>query len=466
MAGKFFILQSVADFAPGFFENTAVEDGCVHLLAQGEGYAESGAYTSPPFHSEAFFSLVPSWNADVPPGTDVEMQVRLATDGRWSRWFSFGCWSPYARVAVPPLQEDKIAATNGETLSLREGAAAADVLQMRVFLTTENPALTPQVRMLALSTNAAQQMGHDEPKAHARRLELPAYSCLTRDPALAPRIAGPTTLTMLMNRWGRDLLPEEVARCAWDSAADNYGNLALLCAAAGCQGFSCHAAYAGLSALRREVWLGRAVAARVRLRPAGAQDAAETQSSQTPPAPGAPGSGHLVAVHGFQRRDDGEYVLLHDPLSPSDNAVRREVSLSAFARMYTGMALFLSHGARRAGWAAPARRLARLGLRDGQLSLTCGNEDIIPGLLGAAELQPATLCYSLANGVAYAASAQRAFHYLKAENGAVPFDASLAAGHRLNVYYIAAKGRVWVAEKQPEPPRDADLEAVNNGETP
>lgn len=456
MAGKYFILQQVTDFAPGYFENTAMEEGSIQLGRNGRSYTTSGTYTSPPFTCEGFFDLLPSWNADVPPGATVEMQVRVSADGRWSHWFSFGVWSPYISRASIADQEDEIAEVRREHLTLKEGNPAADVVQMRVLLHTADPAVTPLVHMLAVSSDSASKIGQ-EPPAYDRVLSLPSYSAHTRDPAIADSIISATALVMMMNRWGVDRLPEEVARVCYDSAAGNFSNLAFLCAGVGSYGFRCQVGYAGISVLRRHVWLGRAVAARVqyRARALGEEETGhEDEDASLPPLiEGARynSKGHLVAVHGFTVEDGVETVVLSDPASESDAGVVRHIPFASFTKMYTGIAVFMEPGPPLAGRDRPRRRLARLEVEGCTLRLMDGDEEIVPARLESVNLAPATMCYTLGDGVAYASAAQRSFYYpTRDEDGAVRFDRAAAAGRRMTFYLFGTGGRSWVAEKQIE----------------
>src|SRR5688500_5231869 len=36
---------------------------------------------------------IPSWNADTPAGTWIEIQLRARTGTRWTRWYNMGVWT-------------------------------------------------------------------------------------------------------------------------------------------------------------------------------------------------------------------------------------------------------------------------------------------------------------------------------------------------------------------------------------
>lgn len=465
MQGNLFVLQDVTDFAPGAFENVAVEDGGIQLGHRGGEYLAAGCYTSPPFSPAPFVNLVPSWNADTPPGTAVEVQVRVAAGRRWSRWFSFGRWSPFINRESPELQKCELARCNGETITMLDTETGGQNAQIRIFLYTNNAEVSPRVRLLALCAEEASAAPWDG-DATNRVLPLPAYSCLVRDPSIAGRIATPTSLTMLMNRWGKDLLPEEVARSMYDTGMGSFGNIAFSSAVAGAFGFSCYARYCGIGPIRREVRLGRAVAAQVRYRaPALAQRTEEEEAaleknwdSDLPVLPGATydSSGHLVIVHGFVLQNDEQMVLMHDPISPTNQAVPRCIPLAKFAEIYTGLSFVLypppHQWERPAGYAKPERTLTQMSIEDNMMYLSAKGEALEPGRSIPGDASRATICYTVSDGVAYASAAQRKFYYVKAEEGGLlRFDKKTAAGHKITIYLVGSRGTTWVAQKMLEP---------------
>ena len=92
---------------------------------------------------------------------------------------------------------------------LEEGKSATG-FAVRVRFASRIGDWTPTLRLLSVSLRGVRRtpaLG-DETR---RTLPLPAYSALVRDPALACMDA-PTVLTMLVNRRGEDLLPEELAQ--------------------------------------------------------------------------------------------------------------------------------------------------------------------------------------------------------------------------------------------------------------
>lgn len=454
MTKKLFILREITDFASGAFENTAVENGGIQLGRKASGHLLAGSYTTPPLSSAPFGEMVPSWNADTPPGTHVEVEARVAAAGQWSQWFSFGAWSPFLLRASPEAQQDAMARCDAEYLRVQPDSPLAELVQLRVNLRSEDPALSPTVRLLAVSVNSDAE--HLEgPGEFSRVLEVPAYSCLVRDPSISAWIGSATSLAMLMNRHGEDVLPEEVARAVYDAGAGRYSNLSFLTAAGGMYGYECYAGYAGVDAVRREVWRGNPVGVMVRYR-APALSGQEADSA-LPVLEGATvdSAGHIAVVRGIETLNGETTVYMCDPFSPDDEAVRREISLSQFEEIYMGLCLILRAGARGAGSAKPRRQLAQMDLSQGEIRLMLGGRLMVPGPFTREEYARSTLCYTVSGPVLYASAAQRKFYYpAPDEDGALPFDVSGIKNRRMIFYRVGPLGTTAVGEKTVPPGPD------------
>lgn len=453
MTRTLFVMKEVADFAPGAFENTAVEDGSIQLGRSGGAYLHSGCYTSPVFNADAFLRLRPSWNAATPKGTAVEVQVRIVSGGKWSRWFSFGKWSPFIDRTSPEAQQDEMARLEGEKLVLAEGQAPADAAQLRIYLYSDDQQTSPRVYLLGMTVDPLRREREDVTRAE-RMLQLPVYACLRRDPAIATRIATPTTLCMLMNRWGEDALPEEVARAMYDSGSGSFSNLSFATAIAGAYGYQSYLQYGGIDLLRQQVRRGSAVAAQVKYRAPALGDA-ELGTAPAHSASGLPvlegavadSHGHLVAVRGFLRKDGEEWVVVNDPLNKNDEDVLREMPLAQFGEIYDGVSLVLLAGLHGAGNSGPRRLMAEAKvLEDSSLRLSAHGAEVYPGDEDPGALPP-TVCYTLPEGIAYASAAQKIFYYLKPENEKICVDTGVLAGQKAAFYLIGNRGTTWVAEK-------------------
>lgn len=485
MTRTFNILNNVRDFAPGAFENTAVENGSIQLGRFGSGYLSAGSYTTPPHFTKPFSRLVPSWNADTPKGTTIEVQIRLSRDGEWSRWFSFGHWSPYIDRASPYASSDDFATQKKEMLSVVDEDTPADGYQLRVFLKTSRGGVTPMVHLLAVSVDLIDPV-EEKMAPFNTVLDMPTYSSLGRDPSLDGRMGSACSLAMMLNRWGADLLPEEIARAVYDSGAGQYANLSFLSAVGGMYGFECYGGFGLINLLRKEIRRGHAVAAKVCYRApylgeksddedeaADGEEitddekkdnevASEETTDETPAddteektadAPDAlpilpeavvDSFGHLVVVRGFYWKDDEEYVVINDPMQPSDSEARMDITLTKFLEIYQGLFLML-HQKKGSGHAKPVRQLATLILQNDEIRLEDHEKSLIPG-----DLHQVTTCYTLSDSksIAYPNAAYKKFFYPRPDQqGKLRFDISSVLGKKMTFYYIGPYGNFYVAEK-------------------
>lgn len=449
MSRTYFVLKSIADFAPGAFENTAMEEEALLLGRSGISYLPSGCYTSPPFSFSGVLKVIPCWNADTPQGTAVETQVRVACRGQWSKWFSFGKWSPFIERATPPMQQDELAHTEGEAIVLNEGVIPADMVQARIFLYSDDSAVSPQVRLLGVSGVLRQAEDNKDGDGDCL-LEVPRYSCLVRDPAIAARISSATSLTMMMNRWGEDALPEEVARSLYDYGTGRFGNMSFLTAGIGGFGYECYLRYASVGFLRKELRHGYAVAVLVRYRTNFLENE-EAESSPLPVLDQAvvDSEGHFVVLRGFLREENEDWVVVNDPMAHQNDEVERKIALSKFKEIYMGLCIVLRKGSKYAGSAKPTRLMAELKTESNGVRLLYKGEVLFPSEGETEKSSRTTVCFTLPEKMVFASAAQKKFYYMvpgKKSDDSFRFFKE-AAGEKVCFYWIGPYGTTYVAEK-------------------
>ncbi len=334
----------------GTHQATQIDDAgvpAITLKASSDRYPASGTYTSQVIESPPFRQLVMSWNADTPANTYVEIEARvLRTDLLWSGWH---CWGTWGRTVVcsSANSSDDVAKLDTDTLTVQPDGVEAVALQYRVNLYSDDPAETPNVRLIA-GTIANDIPGRrltraynpvDVPPAASIELPVPQYSQYKRDPQFAHGICSPTCLTMAMEFYGKPILVEEVVRAAWDDAYAGYGNWSFNAAVAGSYGFAAYVAYfwgqddaATLDRVRQALAAGKPLITSVRYRNS------ETVERKLPVLDGAPiakTAGHLVLVRGITERDGEAYLIVNDPAAPGDDTVRREYRADQFLAAWT-----------------------------------------------------------------------------------------------------------------------------------
>lgn len=425
------ILRGAEQFSRGALDNVALQNGAIILDDVAGQHVLYGCYTSPEFTMTPFSSLNMSWNADTPAGTVVEAQCRVWAGGEWSGWKSFGKWSPdYPRrsICVTVERAEDRASICGDTVTIHEQDGAT-ALQMRIFLYTDDERLTPSVRLLAASVHPL-QWNKQAGKLQTRMLYLPEYSMTVRDQSFGVTMDLPIILTELMNRYGEDMLPEEVAHIMADAATADCRNTAYAAATAGCVGYECYQIWADLRELRAEIRQGYAVA--VELHGMNAKTSGTAWM-------GLRGFGYDEAVH-------ANYIQLNDPFAMR-GAVSRTMAVEDFEKFFTGRALMLHRGPRGTHGCRPLRRTCNL--KPGQEPCTW-NFDFRGDPLPLPETFTGWLAAATKDGPACPTTAERTFLPVeKTTDGGIRLPDELRQpGARYTIFAVDATGATWVAELQ------------------
>ncbi len=444
-----YLIEGAEAFSKGDFENTALENGCLVLEQSAGRRVYNGCYTTKPMRMVAFRKMVVSWNSDTPVGTSIEVQGRVLVDGQWSKWLTFGRWSPFV-CRESTAEKGSLAEIDADVLTVLSENGAKDV-QIRVFLYTDSEELSPQVRLLGVSVRPM-QWNQQEGRQVLRELYLPAYSQLNRNPMIGHSISSPVTIAMLMNRWGEDVLPEEIAHACYDNGYCGFNNWSFSIAAAGCFGYRAYVAYLDLAQLRQEIYAGYSVGVCVSY----TNDSDTAKKQKLPYLEGAPSTAvnHLVAVRGFCVEKDVEYVIVNDSYTANDTMAVRKYRLDSFLQAWNRVAYVVHPKHKFGGFAKPERVGARLKATEqtGEYIFEMKGENFLlsADFLGTAEDPKGTLAFTLQDGVAYATTAHKAFRYMKvSENGGFQLPSTaLESNERVTIYAIGNKGRMIIAERK------------------
>ena len=320
------VLQGTETFSRGQLDNVALESGSIVLDSAAGRYLQYGSYTTPEFAMPAFCNLNVSWNAHAPHNTMVEVRCRVYAGNAWTGWMSFGKWAPdYPRCSVNAQSEDGMVFLMGDTVTVATPGGGTGV-QLQVNLSSNDDKVTPALRLLAA---AVRPVTWEKQEGHPinRRLYLPEYCLSAHDPSFGREMDLPLVMAALMNRFGEDILPEEVAYVMEDKATGSTGNGAFAAAAAGCCGYPCWQAWMDLKDLRAQIHDGCSVAVRVERRVRGQRDSVGVWM-------GLRGFGHDDAVL-------ADFVLLNDPTADTDGAVNCTMAVTDFLRYFTGRAIAL-----------------------------------------------------------------------------------------------------------------------------
>ncbi|MCB9593009.1 MAG: peptidase C39 family protein [Sandaracinaceae bacterium] len=271
--------------------------------------------------AQPFREAVPSWNADTPPNTWVEIRMRARVAGAWTTEYVLGVWAAgeerFARHSVDG-QRDATGTVATDTLRLD---GAADAFQLRVRLASGAAGATPTLWGIGVSTSdpgATPPALAPDDAGYGMPLDVPTRSQMIY-PDGGEVWCSPTSTTMVLAYWSREAaLPEltlavpDVAGAVWDDVYDGAGNWPFNTA------FAAHASGGALRAIVSRLWR---VEQLERLTAAGVPVIISISfaSGELSGGPIRSTNGHLLVVRGFDASGD---VLVNDPAGPADAMVR------------------------------------------------------------------------------------------------------------------------------------------------
>ncbi|MGH9280035.1 MAG: C39 family peptidase [Acidimicrobiales bacterium] len=267
-----------------------------------------------------FAEAIVSWNAQTPPGTWIEIQMRARTGDRFTKFYNLGVWaadsSTVARHSVR-AQGDADGFVAVDTLVL-DKKLTADAFQVKLRLFSATPGAVPTVRnaFVALSS----PLGHvrsttpGDPSRWNRLLAVPECSQMVY-PDGGTVWCSPTSTSMVMSYWAGDTGPcEPRVRAAvagvYDRVYDGDGNWPFNTAYAATAGLEAHVARF-TSMADAERWIAAGV-------PVVISYYWKRNSLTGAPIPTS--DGHLAVIVGF---DAAGNPIVNDPAAASDGEVQQ-----------------------------------------------------------------------------------------------------------------------------------------------
>jgi hypothetical protein len=337
-------------------------DSAPYAAFDDTGFYNGGSYywgwmTSPIYGSATpFDTLVPSWEAEAPAGTWMELEARVRSEGEWTSWFSMGVWaSETGSVGRHSVDGQRNGAWRMLIDTLQsQGAVFADAYQYRLTLFTDQPDVSPSVWGISMTASDSYRHGENLGAAGTgswgQELEVPARSEMVY-PDWGEWWCSPTSLSMIMAYWagqigapGLDQPVPLVAVGTYDHAYQGWGNWPFNTAYASAYGL--RATVSRFSSIEQVEWwieMGVPVVTSI------AWDNSHDERGLWG-APLARSDGHLLVVRGF---DSSGNVIVNDPAGTDDSQVRHVYRRDEFARAWfsgSGGIVYLVYPI---GWGTP-----------------------------------------------------------------------------------------------------------------
>jgi uncharacterized protein YvpB len=378
--GNIFIHSTSGDFAvnASTLENVGISnnigDGAI-ILKSGK---LKGVYTSNIMNTSPFNNLVLSWNSDTPEGTSIRVEARvyvktMNSNGqlteKWSNWLTWGTWGTFIkRASGTGVTDDPVAYVATDTLVVKgSNGQTASKIQYRVTLNTNSYTVTPSVRLISgalrntLPNQGINKVFTNNPDlSNLKVLDVPQFSQMIRDPSIANSMCSATSIAMILNYYGTQILPEQSAWGVYDYKYNGFGNWPFNTAYASSFGYKAYVDYSTIEGLKREIYYGHPVAVSVKYKNS------VNVNANLPVVDGAPIAstyGHLIVVCGFTKENGTDYIIVNDSAAPNNTGVRVKYKLDQFEKAWaeSGNIAYIIHEKENgAGYGAPVKLSAEL----------------------------------------------------------------------------------------------------------
>ncbi len=301
---------------------------------------KQGVYTSKILNTRPFNKLVFSWSSDTPPATLVQVEARVIEriwvngqeQERYSDWLSFGRWgTSIQRASGTGVTDGPLAKVDVDTLIVKDGKMA-NKIQYRVILHSDTMGTSPSVRLIAGALRNTHQeidkvFSQPVDLSNLQVLNVPQFSQMTRDPAIANAICSPTSVAMVLNYYGTGVSPEQAAWGVYDYDFKGFGNWPFNTAYASSFGYTAYVDYSTIEGLKRQIAKKQPVIVAV------AYKNSPYGGGSLPLIDGGAISvtdGHLIVIKGFVTEGGVEYIMVNDPAAGNDAEVHRRYRLDQF----------------------------------------------------------------------------------------------------------------------------------------
>lgn len=312
----------------------------VLLSPSGPGIDSAASIELPVHRGPSFRDALASWNARVPEGMGLIVELRVAppdgswTPSEWSPWLELGSWGAISA-------ESKLTSFDGGRVDVDEfrseqpwGRAQLRVRAWRTSPDAKASVTLERVTLCVSDRTTAQGVAWERfrpshscsnpaPRGPAvpRRIDVPFRSQRSLPAELAPRCCSPTSLAMVLAFRGVDRPTEEVAALVYDREHAIYGNWTRAIQGAFTLGVPGHLTrFSRWDGVEDSIRAGQPLVISI-----------AAKKGELPGAPYESTSGHLLVLCGFDERGD---VLANDPAATDAASGQRTYSRKHLERCW------------------------------------------------------------------------------------------------------------------------------------
>jgi hypothetical protein len=315
MVDRLDMLDRPGAWRAGVFVNSTLDPATSNLTldATAADYPRQGMWTSAEMATDfPFTELIPSWNATAPVGTGLRffVSVRDARSREWSPFLYFGGWGQARPPPPPQVVSFPHGVVHVDTLVLDR---PADAYKVRAQLVSYAFDAAPMLRRIAISysgvvADEVQRAALMEPikiEANwARTLDVPYRTQGDTPKPLRSQTCSPTSVSMVLEYWGRKFPTVENAVAMYDGDHEQFGTWNRATARAGELGLDAWITrFRGWDAVKAQIAQGRPIIASIQFK-----------TGEFPAAALSHTNGHLIVIRGFTAGGD---VVVNDPANAS-----------------------------------------------------------------------------------------------------------------------------------------------------
>ena len=226
--------HTLSQFASGRFESSAYPNpiGRPSIAL----FGQSGAWTSPVVSTgHPVDTINPSWQADTPSGSHLNIELKVRNSGRWSDWYQMGAWAfsdtPSFRRTSTNDQPDEFGSIFTDTY-VNTTSGTVDAYQLRAELVASGNA-RPRVFQLAAQVAVGRTFTAVSPTTMTSTIDLPVpqFSQYTHDGEY-PAFGGggeawcsPSSVAMVIRYYHTGPSAADIAALPPDAVFDAHGRV-------------------------------------------------------------------------------------------------------------------------------------------------------------------------------------------------------------------------------------------------